>query len=96
MSRALSLNLAIALATTPSSVPQYLKDNLQQIFRTFLDFKLLLAPSLVVIGAQQYKSTCKKLLKVWFFNIYQAKIDIECYNFFELYKNNLATAQAMG
>ena len=77
-----------------SSVAQYLKDNLQRIFRTILNFKLLVLPPTLAPAFQQYKSTYKRPLKAWFSNVYWGKTHLKCYNFFQHYKDYFAIAGA--
>ena len=76
------------------SMAQYLKDNLQQIFRILLDFKplaLLPAPALAL---QQYKGPCERPLKDQFLDVYQGKTHLEFSNFFQQYEEYFAIAGA--
>ena len=96
MSRALIPTIAPPVVSALSSVAQYLEDDLQRIFKTILDFRRpapLLALSLAL---QQYKDPCKKPLKARFPDIYWDKTHLECYNFFQQWKDHFTTAGAKG
>ena len=87
----------IASGSADSSVIRYLKDNLQRILRTVLDFRPpALLPAPVVAAALHYEVLCKRPLKAWFLDIYWDKTHLECYNFFQQCKDHFATAGAMG
>ena len=73
---------------------KYLRDDLQQILRTILDFRPF-APLPVLIPAPHYKGFHKTLLKVWFLYVYQNKSHIEYYNFFPHCKDHFAIADAI-
>ena len=74
----------VASSSANSSVVGYLKDDLQQIFRTVLDFKPLApVPALVVAAAPHYESPRERPLKAWFPDIYWDKTHLKCYNFFQ-------------
>ena len=86
-----------AFGSADSSVVRYSEDDLQRIFRTVLDSKPLapvLAP--VIAAAPHYEGPCEKSLKVWFPDIYQGKMHMECYNFFQQCKDHFATINATG
>ena len=92
---------AIALLVTfnfaDSSVVRYLKDDLQRIFRTVLDFRFpapVLAP--IVAAALHYKVLHERLIKARFLDIYWGKTHLEYYNFFQQYKDHFATSGTTG
>ena len=63
---------------------RYLEDDVQQIFRIVLDFRLhTFLPTLAL--ALHYKGLYEKLLKAQFLDIYCGKTYLECYNFFQQY-----------
>ena len=79
------------------SVIEYLKDDLQRIFKTVLDFESLApVPTPIVAAAPYYEGPRERLLKAWFLDIYWDKTHLECYNFFQQCKDYFATASATG
>ena len=68
--------LTVALATISSSMARYLKDDLQQIFRTVLYSRLSASPLALAPAPQQYKSPYERLLKAEFLDLYQDKYNI--------------------
>ena len=80
-------NFTFATAITPLvisalfSIAQYSKDDLQRIFKTFFDLRPLAPPLAPILAPPQYKSSCKRLLKVRFLDVYWSKTYLECYNF---------------
>ena len=84
----------MVFTTAPSSVAQYLKNDLQQILKTVLDFRPfvpLLAPA---PACQQYKSLYKRLLKAEFLDVYWDTTHLKCYNFFQQCEDYFAIASA--
>ena len=80
-----------------SFVVRYLKNDLQRIFRTVLNFRPSASvPASVVATALHYESLRERSLKAWFPDIYQDKTHLECYNFFQQCKDHFATASAIG
>ena len=75
-----------------SFMARYSEKNLQQIFRTVLDFSPLsaLAPAFVI--SQQYKNPCKRPLKARFLDMYYGKTYLKYYNFFQQCRNYFAIA----
>ena len=74
--------LAPSVVFASFSVAQYSENDLQRILRTILDSKSSPAFTPAFVVTQQYKSSCKRLLKALFPDIYQGKTYIECHNFF--------------
>ena len=94
---ALVIILLVAFGSADSSAVRYLKDDLQQILRTVLDFRLLVpVPAPVVAAAPHHEGSYEQPLKAWFLDIYQSKTHLECYNFFQKCTYHFATAGAMG
>ena len=74
----------VAFGSADPFVVRYQEDDLQRIFKTVLDSRpsvLVLAP--VVAAALHNKSSCERLLKAWFPDIYLGKTHLKCYNFLQ-------------
>ena len=95
------ITLLIASGSANSSLVKYLNYDLQRIVKTIIKARPLLSsapapvPALVVTTAPHYKSSCELFLKAQFPDIYRGKPHMECYNFFQQYKDYFATANAM-
>ena len=83
VSRALTPAVALLIIFALLFMAQYLKDDLQQIFKTILDFSFLIFHLVSTSVPQQYKSPCERPLKACFSNVYWDKTYLECYNFFQ-------------
>ena len=84
--------VAPLLVSALFSMTWYLEDNLQRILKIVLDFRLL-AP-LPTFIPQKYKGPYEMPLKPHFLDVYQGKIHVEYYNFFQQCKDYFATAEA--
>ena len=79
------------------SVVRYLKDDLQRILRTVLDFRPPTpVPAPVIADDPHSEGPCERPLKARFPDIYWGKTHLECYNFFQQCKDYFTTAGAMG
>ena len=94
---ALVIALLAASGFADSSVVRYLEDDLQRILRTVLDFKLPAPiPAPVIAAALHSEGPYRRSLKAQFPDIYWDKTHLECYNFFQQYKDHFVTTGAMG
>ena len=91
-----TIALLVVVGFAIFSVARYLKNNLQQIFRTVLDFKPLCALALAFIVPQQYEGLWKRSLKIWSPDVYHSKTHLKYYNFFQKCKDHFTTAGAKG
>ena len=92
-----------------NSIPKYLDDDLQRIFKTVLEARvptptLVLALALVPAPvpapapapAPIVAEAYRKKLKARFPDVYRGKSHIDCYNFCQQYEDYFATARATG
>ena len=94
--------LLAAFSSADFSVVRYLEKSLYQIVRTIFEARSLPPPTLtfvlapIVIAASHNEGSRERPLKARFPDIYQGKTHLECYDFFQLCKNNFATAGTTG
>lgn len=81
-----SKRLSIPDPLTTSSTTKYLKNDLQHIFKTILEAKILI--TLIAILNKYFQ----RLFKAKFPNVYHGKTHMECYNFCQQCKNYFAMA----
>ena len=94
VSRARTPTVAPSVVAALFSIARYLEDDLQRIFRTVLDSKLLALSS--AFTPQQYKGLCEKPLKTQFLDIYWDKTYLEYYNFFQQCEDHFTSTGAKG
>ena len=79
---------------------RYLNDDLQRIVKTILEARSFPLPTsapipvFIVAAAPHYEGLREWPLKVRFPDIYWGKTHLECYNFFQQYKNHFAITGA--
>ena len=92
----------VASGSADFFVIRYSEDDLQRIIKTIFEARPLLLPTLapvpapVVAAAPYYEGPRERHPKAWFPKIYWGKTDLECYNFFQQYKDYFVIAGATG